>query len=345
MEREKEQDILDYIIEITEQRDAELIGESVAKTIFELLNAKKVLFCKTKNESAMPYHAILVQESGSEILTSEDVIREALGGMEGFFPGITRTRTPASIISNGVAMCAYPVLLGTRLVGFIAIHCGNTVLPDNQLITGLLRIYHNYLSLLAENQHDKLTGLLNRSTFDAQIMKIIEFKKSTKKPEEPPGSKRQKAEVPRDFWLGIFDIDNFKKINDTFGHVYGDEVLILISRIMTKSFRSDDLLFRYGGEEFVSIIRSGGDEEAFIAFDRFRSSVEHYAFPRVGNITVSVGIVQITESEVPTAFVGHADQALYFAKNNGKNRVCVYERLVKEGHLKKQIEYGKVELF
>jgi diguanylate cyclase (GGDEF)-like protein len=345
MEKEKEQDILGYIIEITEQRDAELLEESLARTIYELFDAEKVFFCRTKNESPFPHHLISIGSEGQKTCKSENAIHEALGGSEDLLSEVIKTRNYVSAVSGTFSLHAYPVFLGARIVGFLAVSGARQTHPDHSLVTGLLRIYHNYLLLLSENQHDKLTGLLNRATFDAQIMKIIDYKKQLGYPEEPPDSKRHTMDAMSKFWLGIFDIDDFKKINDNFGHVYGDEVLILLARIMSKSFRSDDLLFRFGGEEFVAIIRSCCEEDAFIAFDRFRSSVEHYAFPRVGTITVSVGIVQITESEVPTAFVGHADQALYFAKNNGKNRVCMYERLVREGRLKKQIEYGKVELF
>jgi len=345
MKERSEPNILDYIIEITEQRDAELLEMSLAKTLFELYDAEKVLFCSTRNGNLEFYSVFQVIAEGEMHDLSFDEIDSLKNELEALFS--TSVLTGSCVEEKNAAhhVIVHPVHLFSHIVGFIVVYPSHETSIDNAVIEGFLKIYQNYITLLHDNQRDRLTGLLNRKTFDDRIMKIIELKKTREKTVEPENTRRHEMDETCGFWLGIADIDNFKTINDTFGHVYGDEVLILVSRLMTQSFRSDDLLFRYGGEEFVVIIRASDEHSAFHAFDRFRERVASYNFPRVGSISVSIGMVQITSQEVPTSFVGHADQALYYGKTHGKNRVCSYEKLVGEGLLKSSVQFGKVELF
>ncbi len=129
----------------------------------------------------------------------------------------------------------------------------------------------------------------------------------------------------------MVDVDHFKMVNDTFGHLYGDEVLILIANQLQASFRAQDRVFRFGGEEFVVLLRSTTLEHAHRIIDRFRSNVEAYQFPQVGRVTVSVGFVSISPYDSPVVTLGHADQALYYAKTHGRNQVCHYNELVERG--------------
>ena len=176
-------------------------------------------------------------------------------------------------------------------------------------------------------------------------MKLIEIKKRQKKEITHQNNERRCVNPDR-FWLGIFDIDDFKKINDTFGHIYGDEILILISRIMQKVFRAADMKFRFGGEEFIIVMKAESPEDAFTVFERFRNEVANYSFPQTDKITISTGIVEITGSETPSVFVGQADNALYYAKHNGKNMTCMYSDLVKQGKINPpEIRKGDIFLF
>ena len=90
----------------------------------------------------------------------------------------------------------------------------------------------------------------------------------------------RRANTKTGYWLGVVDIDHFKRVNDGFGHLIGDEVLVLVARIMRQSFRHYDRLYRFGGEEFVVLLRGGDEEDAKAAFERFRTNVESYLFPR-----------------------------------------------------------------
>jgi diguanylate cyclase (GGDEF)-like protein len=239
-----------------------------------------------------------------------------------------------------------PVDVLSKNVGFIALDLPDITTQDLYVLESLIRIYQNFVSVLIDNQRDTLTGLLNRKIFEDSILKFIELRKMEKGDDEKVENERRARSSNDRFWLGIFDIDNFKRVNDTFGHVYGDEILILIGRLMQDVFRAVDLKFRFGGEEFIVVIRAESPESAYAIFERFRKSVEEYRFPQTGTITVSIGIVEITGEESTSVFVGSADKALYYAKNNGKNMTCIYSELVEKGFIDPgNIQKGDVMIF
>jgi diguanylate cyclase (GGDEF)-like protein len=142
------------------------------------------------------------------------------------------------------------------------------------------------------------------------------------------------------------DLDNFKRINDTWGHLYGDEVLLLTAQLMQGHFRESDYLFRFGGEEFVIIVRTANEELAQRAFERFRRAVEEHLFPQVGQVTISIGVTKMDPSVFTATLLDHADKALYYAKQNGRNQVCFFENLLSSGLVEtSEIVMGEIELF
>lgn len=130
-----------------------------------------------------------------------------------------------------------------------------------------------------------------------------------------------------------------------FGHLYGDEVLVLMARIKRRVFRQRDKLFRFGGEEFVIVFDCTSLENAKIVLERFREAFEDYDFPQIGKVAVSIGFVCLSYGVVPSVMIGRADQALYYAKHNGRNQVCQYEELVSEDKLAKPEYSDDLELF
>lgn len=130
------------------------------------------------------------------------------------------------------------------------------------------------------------------------------------------------------FSLLMIDIDNFKALNDTFGHLEGDKVLIEIAKIMKRETRESDLVARYGGEEFV-IILSGTDKEgAKIVAERIRQAVENHKFIIKGRqiiITISIGVATYpVDADMKMEIIRCADKSLYQAKREGKNKVCIF---------------------
>lgn len=204
---------------------------------------------------------------------------------------------------------------------------------QRDVIMGVFLVYQNYQSLLDYSERDALTGLLNRKTFEEQ------FSRQTGAPASPGEGEDTVRQ-----WLAVIDIDHFKSVNDRFGHLYGDEVLILVANRLRTQFQSQDSIFRFGGEEFVVLLRSLTLAQARQALERLRAAVQTHVFPQIGHITVSIGFAA-TQQGSPVEILGRADQALYYAKEHGRNQVCFYEDLVNSGALQIKVAHDEVELF
>jgi len=120
----------------------------------------------------------------------------------------------------------------------------------------------------------------------------------------------------------VLDIDDFKKINDEYGHQVGDQVLVDIAQLIVESIRKHDHLVRYGGEEFVII--SADSDLGGIAHlaEKIRNDIENHEFHGVGKVTVSLGIAELNREDDSLSLFKRADDKLYEAKASGKNRVC-----------------------
>ena len=157
---------------------------------------------------------------------------------------------------------------------------------------------------------DALTGANNREHFDTQMRAELSY------------ARRHKTEVS----LAFFDVDHFKKVNDTYGHPTGDAVLVALADTIRNMVRNEDVFARYGGEEFALILRGIDGTGAAAVGERLRASVEGMRVPSDHGplkITVSVGISSFAELEdkTPEALVSAADKRLYAAKHGGRNRV------------------------
>jgi diguanylate cyclase (GGDEF)-like protein len=131
--------------------------------------------------------------------------------------------------------------------------------------------------------------------------------------------------------LVLFDLDHFKKVNDTYGHQAGDYVLLEISTLLTAALRAEDVFARYGGEEFAVICRGSDENQAPIVGERLRKAVAGHRFVYDKThipVTISVGIAVLPNPAVKDAngLITLADQALYKSKNGGRNRVTLYKR-------------------
>jgi diguanylate cyclase (GGDEF)-like protein len=176
-----------------------------------------------------------------------------------------------------------------------------------------LRHFQRFSSIKNMATYDTLTGLYNRRYFEERL----------------------EVEAEKSFYSGIslslvmVDIDHFKKVNDTFGHTEGDQILCKISSLLKNSVRRKDTVARYGGEEFILILPEAGLEQSYVIAERIRQSVENTPF-EVGraqvNLTLSMGISSFPSHRVKSKeeLVKMADQALYDAKRGGRNKVCIF---------------------
>jgi two-component system cell cycle response regulator len=127
--------------------------------------------------------------------------------------------------------------------------------------------------------------------------------------------------------LIMMDLDNFKEINDTYGHPVGDMVLSEIGRILKEHVRRNDIACRYGGEEFAVILSSVSRDNIYAAYERFREMVSKQPFEyetKKLHITISIGIAFSNDAELINDLLAHADQALYQAKEAGRNKTVAY---------------------
>ena len=332
--------IVDGIAHFTGHSERDALESSLTRTLYDLLNVERVNLFKITYEYNIPnFHlAIELDDNGIHVndlnqsqLSITEQERQCL--LECFESGQPK------LVEQGKSKCAYlhPVINFQGRVSGIFCLCGhNTDYQANKsIIEGYFRIYNNYIRLLDESEHDSLTGLLNRRTFDKDLDKTLtEWHQNWQHSEGTPDLPQRRAEKSgQDNWLAEIDIDFFKRINDEHGHLHGDSVLIEMSNLMQATFRNGDKLFRFGGEEFVVILRNTNKAGAKIALDRFMSNLKKHKFPRVGEITVSIGGVQIANETVATKVLGRADDALYFAKQNGRDQICWHDQLIEDGIL------------
>jgi diguanylate cyclase (GGDEF)-like protein len=167
--------------------------------------------------------------------------------------------------------------------------------------------------------HDELTGLLTSKSFFSELRREAARAEAEKMP----------------FCVLMMDIDHFKVVNDTYGHLAGSETLEEVGAVIKKALRAGDVGARFGGEEFAAFMLDADYAQGMIAAERVRSAIEKHAFPAARRdgadvfpthkITISLGVASFPEDgRDPIQLVEMADSALYRAKRNGRNQVCAY---------------------
>ena len=255
-------------------------------------------------------------------------------------------RQEAICVPGSPAMACFPLVTDSEPTGVLELHTVAELSADDlRLVASILRVYRNFQALLDYSERDTLTGLLNRKTFDESFLRIAAH--TSQPPLALPAAVvvGGRQGTTGSSWLGLIDIDHFKNVNDNYGHLIGDEVLLLLSRLMRGSFRFHYHLYRFGGEEFVVLMRCANAVDAATALERLRSTVREYQFPQVGQITISVGFTELRAGDSPSAAFERADKAVYYAKQHGRDQVHDHAALVAQGHLAEESRDSDVELF
>ncbi len=154
---------------------------------------------------------------------------------------------------------------------------------------------------------DRLTGIFNRMRLDEVLIQ----------------EQNRYERYGQVYSIILFDIDFFKKVNDTYGHIAGDSVLKETAALIKKQVRVNDVFGRWGGEEFLLICPQTGGKDAHILAEKLRKSLAEYGFSQVPSITASFGVACIKNAANYNELLMNADKALYQAKDQGRNRVCV----------------------
>lgn len=240
-----------------------------------------------------------------------------------YTPDVTlEAETSRELLEEGIrAVVCVPLAVQNRPVGILYLYDSFTrVLNDTQI--NHLALLASFAAMAIDNASlhgqtkmmaltDALTGLYNNRYF----MQMF--------PHELIRARRYMKPVS----LIMIDVDNFKKLNDTYGHPKGDQVLASLGKILSGALRAADFSFRYGGEEFVAILPETRLEGAFLVAESLREKIFREITPLLGQngdhvVSVSLGVASYpSDGSTTEELLSHADACLYKAKNQGKNRV------------------------
>ncbi len=341
-------ELIDHLAELTGYRDRDVLDVTLVGAMKDLLRPSSVAIYRSVGEIGAQRwltRARLTQHEPVAAADSAWAEFDLLPALEShpLRHGAMATQEPMHGTVGGSHVTVFPLATDRDVVGVLEIETTEPL--DNaarRMVCSVLRIYRNFQGLLDYSERDTLTGLLNRKTYDEAFLKVSG--ESSASYDRQHDGRRLSAHAG-DIWLGVIDIDHFKRVNDSYGHLIGDEVLLLLSRLMRGSFRFHDRLYRFGGEEFVVLMRCVNEQDAANALERLRSHTESYMFPQVGHITVSIGFTQVRAGDTPNGAFERADKAIYYAKENGRNQVVSHADLVARGVLSDSAKTGDVELF
>jgi diguanylate cyclase (GGDEF)-like protein len=340
---------LRHATELTDHREHERLDQSLLQSVTDLAAAGTQRAARRAQTPAAALQARLWRLSGPDV-DSPLILSAPAGEDAGPLPaapsispqaesGIRQAIHTQSVVTamqpsaNGSLRCLtwLPVARRSTVMGVLEIDSPVPLSPARlNIVQGMCSLYANHLSLLHDSQVDTLTQLLNRKTFDDSIQRLLNHTR-------PHGPQT---------WVAVIDIDHFKRINDGFGHLFGDEVLLLVAGMLRRAFRHQDKVFRFGGEEFVALLQGLDEVGALTALQRLRQTIEDHPFPQVGRVTVSVGATAIQPGDAACDALGRADDALYHAKSHGRNQVCIFEHLQANGAIAPSATlHGDIDLF
>ena len=345
-------EVVDHLAELTGFRDRDVLDVTLVGAFRELLRPASVAIYRPVGDAGRQHWLTRARLLAHESTPRAESIWADLDDLPALacWPDhqhCLQQQAPQTVVSADQVVTLFPLIADRDASGVLELR---TVAPlsaeQHRLIHSVLRVFHNFQGLLDYSERDTLTGLLNRKTFDGSFLRVASVHGDPVCVRRVGGDDRERrCATPAAAWMGVVDIDHFKRVNDTHGHLIGDEVLLLVARLMRSSFRFRDQLYRFGGEEFVVLMRGGSAAQAGSAFERLRANVESYVFPQVGQITVSVGFTELRPADSPAAAFERADKAVYYAKQNGRNRVVSHDELVSRGIFAEEARAGDMELF
>lgn len=341
--------ILENVVSITENQDNQQFRRNLGVSVREMIAINEIAFVR-------PQTAVDEKVSFSLTHIDSSLRSHADAPLKQLIRDTDRILSPENIVSmmseghcllkeEGLVIALLPVIYKERLIEIIVVSAAGLSSEALFLLKGYARLYRNFIGLIIESQTDGLTGLLNRKAMESRLPVILDEARRNASKIKLVGDEKRTKDENNKAYLAVIDIDHFKNINDTMGHLFGDEVIILVARLMQEVFRSHDLIFRFGGEEFVVVLLTKDRDGAIGALDRFRTRMSEHRFPQLDAITVSIGFVEISDTTTTADLLGRADQALYYAKEHGRNQVCEYELLISSGKLQAPARKEDIELF
>lgn len=340
--------LLESVVDITAEADRGHFRSSLSDTVRELLKIDDVRFLRPLSNAS---GELVFQE-----LTYEPRCPRAVAAD---MPAVTRARQLRAEHIDQMLRTGYclhtegdhatlllPVLVREALAEVVVLQAATIPSEAVAMLRGFVRLYRNFVAVINEGERDALTGLLNRRVLETRLAEVAREHASRHAVVQvrADGERRHAKDLTPHF-IAVLDIDHFKRVNDSFGHLFGDEVILLVSQLMREEFRDDDMLFRYGGEEFVAILATDDRSGAMAALERFRARVAARRFPQLERVTISAGVAEMRGRELAAAVIARADRALYCAKDDGRNRVYDYDELSANGRFSEDKVGNEVELF
>ncbi len=322
----KEQSIITSLVELTRLRDQDAIRSKLLSSLLDITEASWLVQCRIEQQTA-PLE-VEITRSLARVSETEPVrsFPMQLFDQPERFLDCAHSGRPAWVRDLGTYEgMIFPLPDSGRYREFLVLFDTEVTCRYERIVGSILDLYDNFLSLVIENTQDPLTGLLNRGAFD------IDLPAALIRLNERASAERQQAVGDKPSFLMMMDLDRFKRINDTFGHLYGDEVILIFSSLLRRVLGDFARLYRYGGEEFSAIVEGIALEEMRELAEKLRKTVERHDFPQVGQVTVSMGIAELKPECLPSSLLDFADQALYRAKDEGRNRVVFHENAPSQG--------------
>jgi len=137
--------------------------------------------------------------------------------------------------------------------------------------------------------------------------------------------------VPPNYWLGTVTVDGYGAISKNGGQLAGEEVLLLVARILNNTFRTHDRIYRLRGEQFAVLMHCPEEPLVLAAFERFRANMEKFKFPQIGQATACGGFTRVSAQDTPGTALARADRAVHHGQLQGGNKVFSYAGLVRGG--------------
>ena len=355
--------LIEHIVKLTDHRDRDLLELTLSKALIDLLPIQRIVIARVMNfdgEKRWLDVARLDSKGGGKVLDPMRVDFSTLERLEYATDRLKclQTRELVEVAwagEEGPRIYMLPLFSDSRKddEGVIEVHSDALLTEDQMLmIEQLRRIYRNMYALLEYSDRDALTGLLNRKSLDdafysavLEELDCVTTVGSSLAGQPAEFDQERRHRVPANYWLGSAIVDNFAEIGDQHGHLIAEEVLLLVGRVMNNTFRTYDRIYRFGAEHFGVLMHCPDEALVLAAFERFRVNVEKFNFPQVGRVTVSCGFTPVTADDSPSSALEKTERAVDFAQRGGRNQVCSYQSLVRQGVFGEAPKVGGVEIF
>ncbi len=336
---------IEHVVKLTDHRDRDLLELTLAKALIDLLPLERIVIARVVREEGVRRWleiARLDVKGGGRVLDPQRVDFQSLVRVEDnadrfkCLQGRERVEI-AWAGPDGPRITMLPLYSESRPddAGVLELHSPARLDADSlTLIDALRQIYRNMYTLLEYSDRDALTGLLSRKSLDdafySAVLEDLEQIASAV-PASSAAQDERRHRVPANYWLGSASVDNYALISEQHGADAAQEVVQRVGRLLASTFRTYDLLYRFGSDHFGVLLHCPDEALVLSAFDRFRGNVEKYRFGAVGRVTVSCGFTDVRANDSPASALANSDQAVDFARRCGGNKACSYPGLTRRG--------------